>query len=328
MLVVTGATGFLGAHLTMTLLLKGHTVKAIKRPSSNLSEFNSIALWRLKGHQHLLANFTWCDADVTDVLSLDEAFAGAEYVFHCAAIVAFKGHSSEMTKVNVEGTANVVNACIKANVKKLLYVSSTAALGRTDNQQEITEETQWVDDSNNTEYAISKHLAELEVWRGMEEGLNVFVVNPGIILGPGQWDKGASRLFSNIKKGFKFYTNGINGFVGVEDVAEVLATVGLSEIKNKRFLMVAENLSYKTLFDWMAKALKVNPPTIELKASYLPWLKWPIKLYSALVPKTNISYETLKTSVKQHRYNNSSIQAIGFKFTPIEVVVNQTSQLL
>lgn len=328
MLVVTGATGFLGAHLTMTLLLKGHQVKAVKRATSNLSEFNSIAMWRLKGQQHLLANFSWTDGDVTDVLSLDEAFRDAEYVFHCAAIVAFKGHSDEMTKVNVEGTANVVNACLKAHVKKLLYVSSTAALGRTDNQQEITEETQWVDDSNNTEYAVSKHLAELEVWRGMEEGLEVFVVNPGIILGPGQWDKGASRLFNNIKNGFKFYTNGINGFVGVEDVAEVLASIGLSDIKNKRFLMVAENLSYKSLFEMMAHALKSKEPSIELKPSYLFWLKWPVKIYAALVSSSSISYETLKTSVKKHRYSNKAITDSGFRFTPIQKVIEETVKLM
>ena len=324
MLVVTGANGFLGAHVVMSLLQKGFEVKALRRSDSDMSEYHDIARARLEDLS-LLEKVQWHEADITDILSLDAAFEGATHVFHCAAVVAFKGKNSTMMKVNVEGTANVVNACLEAGVKKLIYASSTAALGRTDNQLPISEATQWSDDENNTEYAVSKHLAELEVWRGMEEGLEVFIVNPGIILGVGKWNKGSCRLFYNIKNGFKLYTKGINGFVGVNDVAEAMTGLGMSELKNKRFLMVSENLSYQQLFEMMATALKVKAPSIEIKPAYLLWLKWPVKLYTALNPSSTISYETLKTSLKQHRYDSSALQKVGFKFTPVQQVVKDTA---
>ncbi|HEY1045684.1 MAG TPA: NAD-dependent epimerase/dehydratase family protein, partial [Bacteroidia bacterium] len=189
MSVVTGANGFLGVYVTSTLLLKGESVKALIRSGSSKKEFETVVSLMLNGQEHLLNNLTWVEADVTDVLSLDAAFEGEDYVYHTAAIVAFKGNSNQMSKVNVEGTANVVNACLKAGIKKLIYVSSTAALGRTDSKAPINESTTWKDDNNNTAYAVSKHLAELEVWRGVEEGLDVLIVNPGIILGAGNWNK-------------------------------------------------------------------------------------------------------------------------------------------
>lgn len=328
MLVVTGATGFLGAHLIMSLLEAGHSPVALKRQNSDLSEFDSIAKFRLGDRTELLKNVAWKTADITDVISLDDAFAGAEYVFHCAAVVAFKGDNAEMYKTNAEGTANVVNACLKAGVKKLVYASSTAALGRTDSEAEITEETQWTDDDNNTAYAKSKHEAELEVWRGMEEGLDVLVLNPGIILGPGDWNKGSCKLFSNIKNGFKLYTNGVNGFVGVEDVARAMIRFGFSDIRNRRFLMISENLSYKELFGMMAASMKVKAPSIEIKRSYLPWLKVPVWLNSKLSSSSSLSVETLRTSLKRHRYSHALIKKEGFEFTPISEVVEKTSSFL
>lgn len=328
MVVVTGATGFLGAHLVMSLLQAGHSPLCIKRSNSNLDEFNLIAQFRLRQDLSLLTKVNWIEADIVDILSLDEVFQNAEYVFHCAAVVAFKGNSANMYKVNVEGTANVVNACLKAGVKKLIYASSTAALGRTDKDVLITEETQWTEDENNTAYAKTKHEAELEVWRGMEEGLDVLIFNPGIILGPGNWSKGSCKLFSNIKNGFSFYTNGVNGFVGVEDVAAAMVKFGFSDLKNRRFLMVSENLSYKSLFQMMADSFKVKAPGIELKPKYLPWLKIPVWLYSKVVGSGTVSIETLKTSLKRHRYDHSAIIQEGFIFEPISSVIARTSKFL
>lgn len=324
MQVVTGATGFLGAHLVMSLLQKGFNVRALKRQSSDLSEFNDIARYRLGGNSQLLENIEWVDAELTDIYSLDKAFENADYVYHCAAVVAFKGKDSNMMKVNSEGTANVVNAALNAKVRKLVYASSTAALGRTDSENLIDENTQWAEDDNNTEYAVSKHLAELEVWRGMEEGLDVLIFNPGIILGAGKWDKGSCRLFYNVKNGFKFYTQGVNGFIGVEDLVRAMVEFGMGDIKNKRFLMVAENLSYQNLFNSIAAQLGVKAPSIEIKPAYLPWLKLPIAIYSKLKSSASVSPETLKTSIKKHRYGNSAILSTGFKFTPIEQVIADT----
>jgi nucleoside-diphosphate-sugar epimerase len=295
---------------------------ALKRSSSSLDEFQYISNLVLAENQSsLINNLVWEDADLLDVLRLDQLFEGAEMVFHVAAKVSFNGNRVELFKVNGEGTANVVNACLKAGVKKLIYASSTAALGRFDGIGMIDEETQWVDDLNNTMYAESKHLAELEVWRGVEEGLDAVVVNPGIILGAGAWKKGSCRLFDNISRGLKFYTNGVNGFVGVENLADIMVSLAFSDIKNERFVMVAENITYKELFDTMAEGLGVKAPSIEMKASYLPWASILFKINGLLFKNTNLSPETLRTSVKIHRYNSQKIISKGYQLQPIKDIV-------
>ena len=322
MLIVTGANGFLGSYLVCTLLKQGRKVMALKRSSSSLDEFQYISNLVLAENQSsLINNLVWEDADLLDVLRLDQLFEGAEMVFHAAAKVSFNGNRVELFKVNGEGTANVVNACLKAGVKKLIYASSTAALGRFDGIGMIDEETQWVDDLNNTMYAESKHLAELEVWRGVEEGLDAVVVNPGIILGAGAWKKGSCRLFDNISRGLKFYTNGVNGFVGVENLADIMVSLAFSDIKNERFVMVAENITYKELFDTMAEGLGVKAPSIEMKASYLPWASILFKINGLLFKNTNLSPETLRTSVKIHRYNSQKIISKGYQLQPIKDIV-------
>lgn len=328
MLVVTGANGFLGSYVVCALLAKGHTVKALRRSGSSMAEFNSIAAGFFgSDHEKSLQALQWAEADLRDVLSLDKVFEGAEMVFHCAAVISFKGDRKLLMKVNAEGTANVVNACLHAGVKKLVYASSTAALGRTDAQNLITEDTHWTEDANNTVYAESKHLAELEVWRGVEEGLNAVIVNPGIILGAGLWDKGSCRLFSNLYKGLRFYTRGINGFIGVKDVAEIMCGLAFSNVSAQRFLLVAENLSYQALFEMMAKGLGKKTPGIEIKPSWVPWISVFLKLNTLLNPKSNLSAETLKTALKQHRYDNSRINALGYTLTPIADVVAETCRL-
>jgi nucleoside-diphosphate-sugar epimerase len=322
MLIVTGANGFLGSYLVCALLKQGRKVMALKRSSSSLDEFQYISNLVLADNQSsLMNNLVWEDADLLDILRLDQLFEGAEMVFHAAAKVSFNGNRVELFKVNGEGTANVVNACLKAGVNKLIYASSTAALGRFDGIGMIDEETQWVDDLNNTMYAESKHLAELEVWRGVEEGLDTVVVNPGIILGAGAWKKGSCRLFDNINRGLKFYTNGVNGFIGVENLADIMVSLAFSELKNERFVMVAENLTYKELFDTMAEGLGVKAPSIEMKASYLPWVTILFKINGLLFKNTNLSPETLRTSVKIHRYNSQKILSHGYKLLPIKDIV-------
>ena len=328
MLIVTGANGFLGSYLVCTLLKQGHQVLALKRSTSSLDEFNTIANTFFSSNTaEYLQHLTWEDADLLDVLRLDQLFEGAELVFHTAAKVSFNGNRVEMFKVNAEGTANVVNACLKAKVRKLIYVSSTAALGRVDGMGMIDEETQWVDDLNNTMYAESKHLAELEVWRGVEEGLDTVVVNPGIILGAGDWSKGSCRLFQTVCKGLKFYTNGVNGFIGVENLADIMVSLAFSEFKNERFVMVAENLTYKELFETMAEGMGVRAPGIEMKASYLPWATVLFKINGLLFKNTNLSAETLRTSVKIHRYDASKIQALGYHLEPVRQCVLKTAEL-
>lgn len=322
MLVVTGANGFLGSYLVCELLRNGHGVKALKRQNSGLEEFEYISEIELGDKKsELLAHLIWDDADIEDILSLDKAFAGAEIVFHCAAMIGFNGERKRLMQVNAEGTANVVNACLSAGVRKLAYASSTAALGRTDSGALISEETQWVDDDNNTVYAESKHLAELEVWRGVEEGLDAVIINPGIILGAGKWDKGSCRIFNTVYRGLKFYTNGVNGYVGASDCASILSRLAFSEIRNQRFILVAENLSYLELLTKISKAFGIRIPPIEIKPSYKPWISWIFKLNGWFNPRSSLSAETLRTSLKKHIYDNGKIKKEGFVFQPVSEVI-------
>ncbi len=310
MQVVTGANGFLGAHLCASLLLAGKTVRACRRQGSSLAQFNQILEWRLGSEMALVQNLTWHTADVLDYDALLDAFSGAERVYHCAAVVSFwPKRRDELFQVNVDGTANVVNACLELKIPKLLHVSSTAAIGRSGKGDKITEETPWTDSKNNSQYSISKYLAEMEVWRGQEEGLDVAIVNPGIILGEGDWNKGSCRFFKMIMDGSSYYTRGMNGYVDVLDVADALIKLSDSPIKGERFILVAENLRVKDFLAMVAQ--KMNKPAPKKEAK--PWmlqLAWRVLALKARLDKKEplITRETARTSLNTYTYSNQKVK--------------------
>lgn len=327
-MVVSGANGFLGSYVVAALLKKGSRVTGIKRKTGRTDFFTFILKNELgPDYQRLIENFMWKEADILDICSLDEILEGEDIVFHCAASVTFnRNESEEMMAFNKEGTANIVNSCLKNNIKKLVHVSSTAALGRSEFNNLITEEREWNDSDHNTNYAVSKHLAELEVWRGIEEGLNAVIVNPGIILGAGNWETGSCRMFRNIDNGFKFYTKGVNGFIGVKDVARIMILLAESEITAERYLLVAENRSYHSIFNSIADSLHKKRPTKELKKDYQKLLKFGAGVLLFFNPRSSITPETVGTSMKVIEYDNHKIrEALGFQFTPIDEVIRETA---
>jgi nucleoside-diphosphate-sugar epimerase len=164
--LVTGATGFLGSYILRLLLKKGYKVRAIRRSSSPMAMLQDIA-----------DKVEWVEGDVTDLPFLEEATKDIDYVYHAAAAVSFNSKDKEkMMLVNGIGTENIVNVCLDNGVKKLLHVSSIAALGRKENVTEIDENAQWENSPLNSDYAISKFKAECEVWRGIQEGLNAVII--------------------------------------------------------------------------------------------------------------------------------------------------------
>ncbi|MDP2175924.1 MAG: NAD-dependent epimerase/dehydratase family protein [Bacteroidota bacterium] len=328
MVLVTGASGFLGSYVVCALLDRGESVVAMRRSGSDMSEFNDIYQnfsFSKNKNQHA---FSWIEGDILDINFLDQAFLGMDYVFHCAAKVSFnRSDLKSLFKINVEGTANVVNACLKAKVKKLVHVSSTAAIGRSNEEKLIDEETPWTDDENNTVYAQSKHDGELEVWRGIQEGLNAVIVNPSIILGYGDWNSGSANLFKKIFNGFKFYTQGENAFVGVNDVAQIMVKLGYSDIQNERFLLISENRTYKSIFDDMAFFMNKKAPKIEIKPSHLFIFKLILPFYRIFYRNSNLTIESLKTSMKKNLYSHQKIKkAIGFEFQPIRSVIEKATE--
>lgn len=313
MILVTGGTGFLGSHLLRKLVNVGQQVRALYRKEIP---------HQVKDIQHKIE---WIQGDVLDVVALEDAMQGVDKVYHCAAVVSFTpGDHDRMMKVNIEGTANVVNLAIDAGgVRKLVHVSSVAALGRA-KAGKLDESCEWQDSKNNSKYAVSKYFSEMEVWRGRAEGLNVAIVNPSIILGAGYWSDGSGALIKNAWKEFPYYTQGINGFTDVRDVAEIMYRLMESDIDGERFVISTANWKYYDLFREMATQLGKKPPHIPVK----PWLAeivWRMEALKSKITgkKSILTKETARTAQMQVFYNNDKIQQAlpDFTFTPLEQTI-------
>jgi dihydroflavonol-4-reductase len=311
-ILVTGGTGFLGSYIIKELIDNNYRVRAIRR-SKNLP------LWIPPA---ILEKVEWVEGDILDVISLEEAMKGIDTVIHSAAIVSFmKKYRSEMYQVNVEGTANVVNMALEAGVRRIVYISSVAALGRTAAGSHVDEEKKWEDSKVNTHYAKSKFKAELHVWRGLSEGLQGVILNPSTILGYGNWDHGSSAIFKNVFKEFKWYTNGINGFVDVEDVARVSRLMCENNITEERFIVNGDNWTFRKLQETIADSFGKKRPT-KLATPFLLALAWRIEMIKSLFSKKNplITKETVRVGTSQTWFENAKLLKTlnGFIFTPLE----------
>lgn len=332
MIAVSGASGFLGSYVVCILLEKGKQVRAFRRASSAMAEFETIFNYYFQ-HQTteqlalLKQQLTWVIADVNDIPSLEDAFTGVTEVYHCAAIVSFvKKDKDHLMKVNVEGTKNMVNMALIKGIQKFAYISSIAALGRTKSGDEVTEETKWQTSKHNSNYAISKHKAEMEVWRAAEEGLNVTIVNPGVILGVGDFNKGSTKLFKMVWKGMPFYTEGVNGYVDVQDVARAIIELTERSVFKERFVLVGKNMNMKWYLDTVATFMGKKKPTIKVNKAIaqLAWIVDGLKgLLTGKAP--SLTRETANASLNVFYYSSEKIkQTIGFTFTPMDQTIEKT----
>lgn len=322
MILVTGGTGLLGAHLLLELSRKGQKIRALKRSESGLQAVKDIfSFYDAQNADELFRRIEWVEGDVRDIFSLEDALKDVAYVYHCAAVVSFDPKDRDlMTSVNEKGTANLVNACLDEGVKKLCYVSSTAALGRTKNNELINEKTQWKNAPENSWYAITKYNAEREVWRGIEEGLPAVIVNPSVILGPADWNTGSSALFRNGSRGMLFYTTGGNAVVDVRDVVFAMLALMENEITEERFLVVGENLSFKSLFDKIAASYGKNPSRFKAGTilTGLAW-RWEKLICRFSGRKALITKETARAAHNTYRYDHSKIKkATGMTFRSVD----------
>jgi nucleoside-diphosphate-sugar epimerase len=233
-----------------------------------------------------------------------------------------------MMQFNVEGTANIVNTCIKFNVPKLAYVSSIAALGNSDSDIEKTEDNYWKPNSHNTAYSVSKYLSEQEVWRGTQEGLDAVIVNPSVILGPGDWSKGSSQLFEKVWDGLKYFTTGSTGYVDVIDVANVIVQLSESDVVNERFILNSENLAYSQVFEWIAEDLNRPKPHIKV-TPFIKELAWRLERVKSLITRKSplITKETANKSMANSSYSNAKIsKTLSYKFIPIRESIQKYSR--
>ena len=326
MILVTGGTGLVGTRLLFDLTSNGKKVRAIKRKSSSHAMLKMIFQALSNRAVELLNRIEWVDGDVQDYVSLEAAMRDVEYVYHCAAVVSFDPKDkSMMMQTNVEGTANVVNAAIAHGVKKLCFVSSVAALGRAEENTLIDEKADWIDSKENSAYAVSKYAAEREVWRGVAEGLNAVIVNPSIIIGPGDPHKSSAKLLTTAMKGNRFYTLGMNAFVDVRDVSRIMMLLVESDIVNERFIVNEGNHTYRYILNAMAEGFGKKPPTLNVK----PWMFeiiWRLDKVRSLVTGTSplITRETARTSSKRYLYSNDKIRRVlNFQFIPITESISE-----
>jgi len=333
MIFVTGGTGLVGAHLLLELSKKGEKIKALKRKNSNLETVLKIFRFYTGDAQKLFDSIEWVDGDILDYFSLEKLLVGVTEIYHCAAIVSFAGKDRKrMISNNVEGTANLVDAAIGTGVKKLCHVSSIAALGRLQNGELVTEETNWTPTKKHSAYSESKFFSEVEIWRGMEEGLDAVIVNPSIILGPGNWDNSSPRMFKTVFEGLKFYTRGVTGYVDVIDVVKSMVLLmneaNFEHCKNQRYLLNAENLSYEDVFSQIADAFSKPRPSV-FASKFMTGIAWRLNGIIAWISRKapTITRDVAVSSSQVNRFDGSKITTVlPFNYSPITETIRRTAK--
>lgn len=318
MILVTGGTGFLGSHLLRTLVSAGQEVRCIYRKRIQQNVPLEVARY-----------VDWQPADLLDVVSLDEAMEGVDRVYHCAGMVSFDpGDRDALQAVNIKGTANLVNACLEHGIKKLVHVSSVAALGRVIPGKKIDETFHWEDSRHNTGYAVTKYRGEMEVWRGIGEGLRAVIVNPTILIGPSpSWEDASAKLIKNSYEGFRWYTRGVNGFVDVEDVARAMMALMESDVSGERFIVNADNWSYEDFFKAIHRHLQ-SARSLKFAAPWMGEILWRVEMLrgrlSGHAPK--LTRDMAKTARIKVYYDPAKLLRFlpGFSFRPLEKTISDT----
>tara|TARA_B100000575_G_C23050986_1_gene605003 strand:- start:61 stop:1086 length:1026 start_codon:yes stop_codon:yes gene_type:complete len=330
MILVTGGTGLVGSHLLYQICQSETKVRAIKRAQSNTSLVRQIFSYYTEKAELLFEKIEWVNADLLNIPELELAFQGVTKVYHCAAWISFNPkHKGKMMQTNIEGTANVVNLCLARRIHKLCHVSSVASLGHPRDGSSTNENTPWLNSPENSYYALSKYHSEMEVWRGIEEGLNAVIICPAIILGPGKWEKGSSMLFKQVWKGLSFYTSGTNGFVDVRDVVNVMIQLMKGKIKSERFILCSESIPFKKTLDYIAEALGKEKPHIKV-GPFLSAVGWRIAKVVSIIRRKSpfITKETVLAGNSISVYNNKKIKtALNYQFKSVEQSCKDFSML-
>ena len=319
MILITGSTGFLGSELVHQLTAQGKQVRALKREGSILPSL-------LQKN----TNIEWLTTDILDLASLEDAFEGIDQVYHCAAFVSFDPKDKKkLLATNIEGTSNVVNLCV-ANQARLLHVSSVAALGNAKNGELIKEKDFWEYDAKAHSYAISKYEGEMEVWRGIAEGLNAVIVNPSVIIGPNSGFAGSGAIFKLVKEGLSYYTRGATGIVDVRDVVKCMILLMDSTEQAERFTISAENYHYEQFFKEIAIGFGVKPPSKEAK----PWMlaiAWRAAKFASIFTTKGpaLTSDAARSSLNESLYSNEKIKLkTGIQFKPLSESIKETCEAI
>lgn len=317
--LITGATGFIGSYIARYLLEKGVSLRAICRKTSDKTLLGEAA-----------GGIEWVEADLIDIGALEDVMKDVDHVYHAAAMVSFKRKDRDrMYKVNIEGTANLVNIALDFGIEKFLFVSSIATLSKSRKDVLIDENAEWEKSKLNSHYGLTKYLSEMEVWRGIQEGLNGVIINPSLVLGAGFWDGPSNKLFKKIDEGVPFFPAGGNGYVDVRDVAKSAIGLMESDISGERFIINGANLTYQQAFETIAGAMNKKAPNKKVK-NWQAMLGWRLdQLKIALFGGTPIlTRELVRLIQEKYAYDNTKLrEALGYSFIPIEQTLRETSDL-
>ena len=330
MILVTGGTGLVGSHLLYHLINNGKNVRATYRTKAKFNTVKRIFQYYSDHGEELFQKIEWIEADITEIPALEIAFKNVDYVYHCAANLSFKKADYHLSKeTNVIGTSNIVNLCLSNSVKRLCHVSSIATLGESTNTL-ITEDTPWNPENNkNNIYAITKYNAELEVWRGVQEGLDVVIVNPGVIIGPGYWNESTGEIYTKINNGFNYFTSGSVGIIAVNDVVKAMIALQESIVRNEKFILVSDNITYKEFILHISNALDIKNTLKSLKKWHL-LTYYQIEKIRYLFSKgsPSLNKANINSAFKNLNYDTSKIKnTIPFEFTPIKESIQNITKL-
>ena len=320
MILVTGGTGLVGSHLLYHLSLENDNIRAIYRTESSLEKVKKVFSFYTSDEKYF-SKIEWFQADITEVPAMIPAFIDVKHVYHCAAFISFDPKDYiEMRKINIHGTAIIVNLSVDAKIEKLCFVSSIAAVGDSLKGDIIDEENEWNKELDNSGYSITKFGAEMEVWRASQEGIDVVIVNPGVILGSGFWKSGSGKLFNQVYNGFKYYTEGVTGFVSVQDVVKPMLHLMKSDVKNERFILVSENKSFKEIFFLIADGFGKKRPSKNVKPwqTAIAWrFTWLASKITGVAPL--LSKHSARSAHSISEYSSEKIQnTIDYKFESIK----------
>jgi len=329
MILVSGGSGLLGSHLLLELVREHEEVVALKRPSSDLDEVRRIFSFHSNEADDLFKLIDWVDVDLLSPYEVEQVMIDIEQVYHCAAMVSFQpGLRKQMIDFNVQSTANVVNACLEVGIEKLLHVSSSSAIGRAPEGTAADETRIWARSKYSSGYAESKFRSEMEVWRGIEEGLDAVIVNPTIIFGPGFWDRGSSSMFSRIAGGLKYATPGITGYVGVQDVVSAMTQLMASDVSGERFILNAGDHSYREVFEMIGAALDEQRKLKDVSPSTLGFLARMDAIMGFFTGKRRITSEHVHSAFNEAHFSSEKIRkALGMEFTPISNVIEGVARM-
>lgn len=324
MILVTGGTGLVGCHLLYQLVLENKKVNALHRKNSNIEVVKKVFSFYSQEYKSLFNKINWIEGDINDLSSLNHALKNITEVYHCAAFISFNRKDLEMMKkINIEGTANLVNCSIERKITKFCYVSTIAAVGERNNSL-IDEECEWKE--NNNPYSETKHFAEMEVWRGIAEGLNAVIVNPGVIIGSGFWKRGSGAFITQVSRGMSYYPIGKTGFICVKDVVQIMIGLMKKNIFSQRFILVAENWKQKDFIYSICKNFNIEPPKKQASKSVMYLGLFVDLVRSKLLNKRRrLSRAIIKSGNSINEYSNEKIiKALNFKFSKVEDSIKET----